>query len=121
MTTLIFSLFPSFTPVHAANLIVTSLADTEIVDGNCTLTEAIKNADNNAATNLDCAAGSGADIITFSVSGTIVLGSSLPIIHDTAGLTINGAGQSVAITGNDLYQLLVISVNASLTLENLAF
>ena len=66
------------TNVRADSLTVNSLADTVAIDGNCTLREAIQNANNDAATNADCAAGSGADTITFSVSGTITLGSILP-------------------------------------------
>ena len=41
----------------------------------------------------------GADTITFSVSGTIRLASSLPDIASSGGaLTIDGAGQTITIT-----------------------
>ncbi len=57
--------------------------DTTGGNSNCTLREAITNANNNSdTTGGDCAAGSGADTITFSVSGTITLGSTLPAIND---------------------------------------
>ena len=102
LITLIFSLLTPSTTAHAASLTVNSLADTIAVDGKCTLREAIQNANNNAATNADCAAGSGADTITFSVSGTITLGSDLPTITDAAGLTMDGTGQTVTISGNNL-------------------
>ncbi|MBK8987615.1 MAG: CSLREA domain-containing protein [Chloroflexi bacterium] len=64
-------------PVHAANLTVNTLTDKPINDptiddGLCSLREAVEAANNNApvSTN-DCPAGSGADTITFSVSGSI--------------------------------------------------
>ena len=85
------------TPAHAAGLVVNSLSDTTAHDGICTLREAITNANNNLATNADCAAGSGADTITFSVSGTILLFSPLNVT-DAAGLTIDGTGHTVTIS-----------------------
>jgi CSLREA domain-containing protein len=90
----------------SASLTVNSLADTRAVDGNCTLREAIENANNNAATNVDCTAGNGADTITFSVSGTITLSSALPTIRDAAGLTIDGTGQTVTISGANAMRVL---------------
>jgi CSLREA domain-containing protein len=119
LTTLIFSLLPSFTPVHASSLTVTSLADNRTVDGSCTLREAIQNANNNAATNIDCAAGNGADIITFNLSGTITLLSSLPTIADAAGLALDGTGQTVTISGNNLVRVASVDHDASLTMNNL--
>jgi CSLREA domain-containing protein len=117
--TLIFSLLTPPTIAHATSLTVNSLADTKVIDGSCTLREAVENANKNAATNVDCAAGSGADTITFSVSGTITLGSSLPSIADAAGLTIDGTGQAVTISGNNLVSVAGVQSIASLTLNNL--
>jgi len=78
-------------PAYAAGLIVNSLDDTIADDGACTLREAITNADNDDQSgSTDCAPGSGADTITFSVSGTISLGSTLPEI--TSEMTIDGRG-----------------------------
>jgi len=88
------------TPAHAAGITVNSLSDNTTVDGNCSLREAIRNANDNAATYGDCPAGSGADTITFSVSGTITLGSTLTAIADADGLTLDGTGQTVTISGN---------------------
>jgi len=105
--------------VQAASLVVDSLADTVTTDGHCTLREAIQNTNNNVATNVDCAAGSGADTITFSVSGTITLGSGLPMINDTAGLTIDGSGQSVTISGNDKVHIITVVSLVPLTLNHL--
>ena len=104
--TLIFSLLTPPTIAQAGSLTVNSLMDVKAVDGSCTLREAIQNANNNAATNVDCTAGSGADTITFSVSGTITLSSALPTIGDAAGLTIDGVGQTVTISGNNAVRVL---------------
>jgi Putative Ig domain len=71
-------------PALAASFVVTTLADS----GAGSLRQAITDANANP----------GADTITFSVSGTIVLTAVLDI-RDT--LTIDGAGQSVTISGNN--------------------
>ena len=60
----------------------------------------------------------GADKITFSVSGTITLGSSLPDITDH--LTIDGSGQSITISGNDRYRVLQMNSGVSLSLNRLS-
>lgn len=117
LITLIFSLLTPSTIAHAASLTVNSLADAIAVDGQCTLREAIQNANNNAATNVDCTAGSGADTITFGVSGTITLGSTLPTINDPAGLTLDGTGQTVTISGGNAVR--VLYAGNSLTLNNM--
>ncbi|MSQ09546.1 MAG: hypothetical protein EXR52_00855 [Dehalococcoidia bacterium] len=70
-------------PAYAAPHVVTTLADS----GAGSLRQAI----------LDANAAPGADTITFGVSGTIVLTSSLPDITDGSGLTIDGIGQSIVI------------------------
>lgn len=91
------------------NFAVNTLADTD--DGfcdnlgqgggnqDCTLREAI-----NAAN----AYGDGATI-TFSLSGTILLGSGLPQINRT--MTIDGSGRSVVISGNDSVNIFLIFNN----------
>src|SRR5262245_9602119 len=72
--------------------VVTTTADTDdgTCDTNCTLREAIN------ATN----ANTGNDTISFSVSGTITLGSALPALDDN--LTIDGTGQTITVSGNNL-------------------
>ena len=75
----------------------------------CTLREAI-----NAANAL-----TGANTITFSVSGTITLTSTLPIIIDPAGLTMDGTGQALTISGNNAVRVMQVGAGASLTLNNL--
>ncbi|GIW43121.1 MAG: hypothetical protein KatS3mg077_0403 [Candidatus Binatia bacterium] len=103
-------------PALAANFVVNSTNDTD--DGtcdatHCSLREAINAA--NATTSAD-------DTITFSVSGTIVLGSTLPIIASasTAGkLTIDGTGQTITISGNNSVRVMRVDSGANLTLQNL--
>lgn len=79
-TLLMLVLLPTRT-AQAADLIVNSLSDTAVAgDDLCTLREAITAANSDADFN-DCfgAGGFGADLITFSTSGTITLSSPLPI------------------------------------------
>jgi CSLREA domain-containing protein len=117
--TLTFSWLIFSTSAHAATLTVNSLADNKAIDGGCTLREAIENANNNAATNADCAAGNGADTITFGVSGTITLVSSLPAVTDAAGLALDGTGQAVTISGNHVSKIAIVPPGALLSLSHL--
>jgi len=68
---------------------VNSNADNTTTDGLCTLREAITNANNDAATYSDCAAGTATDTITFAGNYTITLSSTLPDITDADGITMN--------------------------------
>lgn len=78
-------------PARAATWFVTSLAD----NGPGTLRQAMINAGQNA----------GADTITFQVSGTIALASAL---NTSGDLTIDGAGQSITLSGNDAVSVLEV-------------
>jgi CSLREA domain-containing protein len=83
---------------HAAGvIIVNSDSDAVANDGLCTLREAILNANNDDQSgSTDCAAGSGADTITFAGNYTITLeGSQLPKVTST--VTINGNGEAETI------------------------
>ena len=71
----------------AATITVNNLSGTSVA-GQCTLRDALLAADNNAAVQ-GCAAGSGADTINFSVTGTIALATELQINSD---VTISGPG-----------------------------
>ncbi len=105
-------------PAYAAGLTVDSLADTIADDGACTLREAITNTNgDDQSGSTDCSPGSGADMITFSVSGTITLGSTLPLI--TGELTIDGAGQSVTVSGDNAYRAMVVDASGTLGLNAL--
>ncbi len=99
------ALFAGYKPVSAGyvppgGIVVNDLGDnTTGGDTKCTLREAINNANSNSdTTSGDCAAGSGADTITFSISGTINLQSSLPTI--STDMTIDGLGQTITISGD---------------------
>ena len=103
-------------PAQAATITVDSLADGRVNDGACTLREAITNANaDSTAGSADCAAGSGADTISFSVTGTIILtfGQLPPIAQN---LTITGPGASLlTISGNNASR--VLWVNAGVTFD----
>jgi CSLREA domain-containing protein len=78
--------------------------------GNCTLREAI-----NAANSL-----TGANTISFNLDGEIGLLSSLPVISDASGLTIDGTGQDVSIGGGHAVRLLETTASLSLIKLTLA-
>lgn len=87
----------------AAVISVDSAADVVAVDSECTLREAIINANDDAATNADCAAGDGLnDTIDFAgltLPATITLaGTSMDITDD---LTISGPGETDLIIDAD--------------------
>ena len=106
---------------YAASLTINTTDDNITSgDGFCTLREAITNANSDSdTTSGDCAAGTGNDSITFSLSGTITLASTLPAISDPAGLTIDGAAQSITISGNLIVQVMVVNSGAALMAQNL--
>jgi CSLREA domain-containing protein len=82
-------------PVSAAVIVVNSDFDSIADDGLCTLREAIVAANTDAAYS-DCAAGSGADLITFAGDYTITLnGSRLPLITSLMTITGNGAANTI--------------------------
>ncbi|MBK9711314.1 MAG: DUF11 domain-containing protein [Kouleothrix sp.] len=111
-------------PLPAAadsTIAVNSTADAAVAgDGQCTLREAILNANADGdTTGGDCAAGSGADTITFGVTGTIALASTLP---DIAGdLTISGpsAAQLTISGGGAVRVLRQVNVGVQLALDHL--
>jgi predicted outer membrane repeat protein len=93
------------TPAHAAPFAITNLNDS----GPGSVRQAIINANASAS----------AYTASFSVSGTIMLASTLPAIANTAGLTINGTGQTVTISGNNAVRVIQVDAGASLTLNDL--
>lgn len=109
----------------AATLTVTTASSLTAADGQCSLREAIINANNDAATQADCVAGTGNDTIVFNIasaSPTITLAAALPTITDVDGLTINGtnlnaAGGTVTISGNNAVR--IVSITGPSTLQNL--
>ena len=112
-------------PARAAGLVVNSAADTIANDGFCTLREAITNANGNSqlySSAGECAAGSGADAITFAADYTITLvGSQLPVITSEITITGNGAANTIlqahALPNTATYRVLEISAAGNLTLD----
>jgi len=111
-------------PVYAASLVVNTNADTTITDSFCSLREAITNANNDVATYPDCAAGMGADTISFSANYTITLvGSQLPAITST--VIINGISAANTILqantnpNTATYRVLAVTNTGNLTFNNL--
>ncbi len=104
----------------ANNLNVNTLTDvTSSGDRNCTLREAIANANADSdTTGGDCQAGAGEDTISFMINGTILLASTLNI-SDTDRLTIDGIDRSVTLSGNYTARVLQVNTGAALTLKNL--
>ncbi|MBV9492607.1 MAG: DUF11 domain-containing protein [Acidobacteria bacterium] len=98
----------------AATITVNSTADTVATDAQCTLREAIANANaDSETTGGDCVAGSGADTIQFSLPNpsTITLGGSQLSISDS--LTINGPGvAALTISGNNASRVFYVGNNS---------
>ena len=107
---------------RAATITVTTVADPSGASGSCSLRQAITNANNqNQSGSTDCAAGTGTDSIVFNLSGTILLGSTLPTITNTSprSLTIDGSGQTITVDGASLNQVFIENSGAALTLKSL--
>ena len=102
---------------RAATITVTSLADPG-ASGVCVLPAAITAANTKTATN-GCMAGTGKDMIRFSLTGTIHLASTLPQVTDRQ-LTITGpASPGITIDGGNKVQVMQVAIGATVTLSNL--
>ena len=95
----------------AATITVTTNNPYIISDGQCSLIEAINNANNDAATFPDCAAGSGADTIVLPANANVVLsavyartdgqfGDPVGLPPITSRITIEGNGATIARQAN---------------------
>lgn len=112
---------------HAATITVNTTSDAIEADGFCSIREAVANANNNAQTYADCAAGNGADsivfdAIVFSAPQTIVLGDVLSLT-DAQTTTIDSAGK-VTLDGGNATTILSVGYYpqlASVQLNNLVF
>lgn len=135
LATLAFLVLSFFASVHspvarAASMVVTTTADDTNDEGACSLREAVTNANNDALTFDDCAAGSGFDAITFAIpvgdAGcsvlevcTITLVSFLPAITDADGLLVDGSAQKITLSGNLVARGFVLVAGASLQVNAL--
>lgn len=116
-----------FTPARAASIVVNSDSDTVANDGLCTLREAITAANGDTASGAaagECAAGSGADTITFAANYTITLvGSQLPTVTTTMTITGNGTVNTIVqanVAPNIAsYRVLNVSNTGNLTINDL--
>ncbi|UZR29740.1 choice-of-anchor Q domain-containing protein [Methylococcus mesophilus] len=105
----------------AATITVNTLRDTLQSDLRCSLREAIANAKGDERTFPECAKGAGSDTIRFLLDGTIVLNEGLGAleIFDSKGLTIDGRGRKITISGNDKIGVISVSGDTKLALEYL--
>ena len=108
----------------AATITVTTNDPNIAADGQCSLIEAIINANNNAATHADCTAGSGADTIVLPAKANVTLTNvtdntfgptGLPLI--TSLITIQGSGATITRQGNAPSFRLMAVTTGDLTLQ----
>ena len=111
----------------AATITITTSDPSIIADGQCSLIEAIINANNDAPTFPDCASGRGADTIVLPSNANVILSAvntssyfggpaGLPII--TSQITIEGNGATIARQG-DAPAFHLMDAEGDLTLESL--
>jgi hypothetical protein len=110
---------------EAATIPVTTRTTAINADGQCSLIEAIVNANDDAATHADCPPGSGTDTIVLpggtlvvtSVSDTTYGPTGLPLI--TSAITIEGNGASIIRKATaPAFRLVATSASGDLTLKN---
>ena len=90
----------------AVRIVVDTLDDTDLADGDCSLREAIRAA-NQDAPYRGCVGGSDGDRIEFAVTGRIDLASDLPIVRED--LTIAGPGVAdLIVDGAGLHRILFL-------------
>ncbi len=114
-------------PVAAQTILVTTTDPAVAIDGQCSLIEAIVNANDDAATHADCAAGSGTDIIELATSATYVLDqvqarlygpNGLPIIRSS--MTIEGRDSTISRSPTaSAFRIFVINSSGNLALHDL--
>jgi hypothetical protein len=111
----------------AATITVTTNNPNITSDGQCSLVEAIVNANNNAASHPDCPAGSGADAIVLPANANVMLSNpnatlygdaiGLPLI--TSRITIEGNGAIITRQANAPdFGLIAVGNSGDLTLQN---
>src|SRR5215467_13390707 len=108
----------------AATIAVTTNDPNVIADGQCSLIEAIVNANNDAATFPDCAAGSGTDTIVLPANANLFLSAAYASLYGSpiglpaikSQITIEGNGAMIS-RQNDPFRLMAVSSAGDLTLE----
>lgn len=113
----------STSAVPGATITVNTEEDRSNAKGDCSLREAIRAANTNAAVD-GCSAGSATerDSIRFSLGreATIVLGRKLPAVTDPKGLTVSGGPRAkIVVSGDDKVQVFSVSTGAKLALRDL--
>ncbi len=114
-------------PAAAATIPVTTTNPAVAADGQCSLIEAIYNANGDAQTHADCPAGSGADTIELASSATYELDevmvnyygpNGLPIVG--SAITVEGHGSTIRrAPGAPAFRIFVINSTGALTLNDL--
>jgi hypothetical protein len=84
----------------AATITVTTNDPRIVADGQCSLVEAIVNANNDAATHPDCAAGSGADTIVLPANADVMLSNPYGT-HYGSPVGLPPIASRITIEGND--------------------
>jgi hypothetical protein len=113
--------------VSAATIDVTTTDPAIAADGQCSLTEAILNANDDAATHVDCAAGGGADTIELAPSETYVLDEVQVSFYGPNGLprilspiTIEGNNSTIRrAVGAPAFRIMVVSDTGVVILNDL--
>jgi predicted outer membrane repeat protein len=117
--------FPNQTFVaqaNAATITINSASDSSTGgDGQCSLREALINANNDIQQSADCAGGSGADTINFAASlagQTITLTSPVGEFTITSDMTINSLAANVSVSGNNAVRVFNIQSAAAIVVMN---
>ena len=106
-----------FNTAHAAAIQVTTLLDEDVNNSTCSLREALEAAFRNIAYN-GCSTGSGDDVITFAVTGTIAL--TRPSLRLYSNMTLDGPGAGLlTIDGQGSYSIFVVSTNSIVSIEGM--
>ena len=121
---LLIFLFIQIPSIFAATIVVTASDGTIADNGECSLSEAIINANmDDQSGSSDCIAGSGADTITLSSNIELVASyvfetgdNGLPLI--TSEITIDGQGFSLTRTGDERFRFLYVAPQGMLTINN---
>ena len=111
---------------HAATITVAAGEVAVSANDQCSLREAIINANNDAATHADCTAGSGADIINLAAGPYSVTDSYAAYSGNTGlpqiatNITINGNGATIDRNSGTGFRLFAVSNAGNLTLNDLS-